>query len=65
MNILAGEKKESDKLELKEIINHLKNKGAEKVILGCTELPLLLTGEEMVDTIRILAEAVVREAIDI
>lgn len=63
MNILAGEKKESDKLELKEIINALQNKGAEAVILGCTEIPLLLTSENTIDTIKVLAEAVVREAV--
>jgi len=65
MNILAGEKNEKDKFDLREMIRDLQYQGAEAVILGCTELPLLLTGEDTIDTIKVLAEAVVREAIDI
>ena len=62
MNILSGKKNEIDKLDLKEIIKDLQRQGAQAVILGCTELPLLLTGKDMIDTIKVLAEAVVREA---
>ena len=36
--------------------------GAERVILGCTELPLLITGTRMVDTLDVLARAAFREA---
>ncbi len=65
MAILAGEKNEEDRKNLQEIILDLRMGGAETVILGCTELPLLLTGDDAIDTIKVLAEAVVREAIDI
>jgi len=42
MNILAGKKKPEEKEKLLEFVRKLKNSRAEKVILGCTELPLLI-----------------------
>ena len=63
MNILAGEKNDEDKKDLQEIILDLRIRGADAVILGCTELPLLFTSEDTIDTIKVLAEAVVREAL--
>ena len=36
----------------------MKSKGAEEVILGCTELPLIV--EEGIDTIQILANAIIK-----
>ncbi len=65
LNLLSGRKKDEDKAELKEIIKDLQSREAEAVILGCTELPLLFTSENTIDTIKVLAEAIVREAIDI
>jgi aspartate racemase len=64
MNILIGEKKTEDKNFLLGVVEGLKLRGAEKVILGCTELPLLISGEDFFDTIEILAEAVVRNAVE-
>ena len=67
-NILAGEKSEKDKVELKIIINELINKGAEAIILGCTDIPILLRKEdlniEVIDSIEVLAKATVKYAID-
>lgn len=64
MNILAGTKEKKDKNSLSRIIQNLRSRGAEKVILGCTDLPLLLeTKESTLDTLQILAEATVRESI--
>ena len=66
MNILSGEKKESDGAALMKIITELKLRGAEEVILGCTELPLLVREKEgIIDTLEVLAEEIVRRAIDI
>lgn len=67
MNILAGHKLESDKDCIKQIIERLKAKGAESVVLACTDLPILLKQEdvemEVFDTVEILAEATVQYAI--
>ena len=65
MAVLAGGKKDEDRKILQEIIQDLRIRGAETIILGCTELPLLFTDENTIDTIKVLADAVVREAIDI
>ncbi|MBC8494763.1 amino acid racemase [archaeon] len=63
MNILSGEKSSEDKNLLCSMISNMKINGAEKVILGCTELPLLYKGEDTIDTLAILANAVVKRAI--
>lgn len=48
-------------------IENLKNKGAECVILGCTEIPLIITPENsalpIVDSTRLLAKYAVRHAL--
>ncbi len=62
LNILCGKKEIADRKFLQELITELKEKGAKKVILGCTELPLLIRTEDTLDTIKILAKAVVRDA---
>ena len=62
LTILTGRKRPRDRAVLKEIIQSLLERGAQKVILGCTELPLLWrNGEKVIDPNQILAEAVVRE----
>jgi aspartate racemase len=52
----------------KGIINELKNKGCDAVILGCTEIPLLVTQEDsslpILDSTRLLARAALKKAID-
>ncbi|OGJ65843.1 hypothetical protein A3F36_05235 [Candidatus Peribacteria bacterium RIFCSPHIGHO2_12_FULL_55_11] len=67
MNILAGHKLDADKNQLKRIIEHLKAKGAEAVVLACTDLPILFKQEdidiEVFDTVEILAEATIQYAI--
>ncbi|MFH1589600.1 MAG: amino acid racemase [archaeon] len=60
MNILSGDK--SGKKMILKLIKKLKEKGAEKVILGCTELPLIYNGEDIFDTIDILARIIVRNS---
>ncbi len=66
LNILSGKKSIEDKKELEKVICSLKTQGAEAIILGCTELPLLLQGQsqglELLNTIEILAEATIKKA---
>lgn len=51
-----------------EAIHDLKARGAECVILGCTEIPLIITPENsplpILDSTRLLARYAVREALD-
>jgi len=50
------------------VINRLKNRGCDAVILGCTEIPLLITQEDSplptLDSTRLLAMAALRRATD-
>jgi len=51
-----------------EVIRSLKDEGCDAVVLGCTEIPLLVTAEASplptLDSTRLLARAAVRKAID-
>lgn len=61
LNVLSGEKTASDRETIRKIIDRMKECGAEKVILGCTELPLLVSDiEGVVDTLEVLARSIVR-----
>jgi aspartate racemase len=51
--------RDESKKKLEGIVEELKQKGAKGIILGCTELPLLLKGDGLYDTTRIHAEAAV------
>ena len=66
-NILAGEKSQKDKEKLLEIIEKMKREGAETIILGCTDLPILINQSDtqipLVNTIKILAEATIKFSI--
>jgi len=59
--------KKSSKEKYKKIINHLVSKGAEAVVLGCTEIPLLINESDVdipvFDTTAIHAKAAVEHAI--
>jgi aspartate racemase len=63
-----GETRESSNKEYWKIINRLAEQGAEGIILGCTEIPLLVHEEEgnipLFDTTRIHAEAAVEYALN-
>lgn len=52
---------------LTEVIRALKDEGCDAVVLGCTEIPLLMTQEQsplpMLDSTRLLARAALRKAI--
>jgi|SRR3989344_2056477 len=63
MNILAGRKNPEDREKLLEFVQKLKKKGAKKVILGCTELPLVVkSNDDVFDTLEILAKSAVERA---
>ena len=51
-----------------EVIRSLKDEGCDAVVLGCTEIPLLMTPESsplpMLDSTRILARAALRKAVE-
>ncbi len=51
-----------------EVIRSLKDEGCDAVVLGCTEIPLLVTPESSplptLDSTRILAQAAVRKAVE-
>lgn len=65
LRVLGGKKQERDKLSLDRFVHDLKSLGAEKVILGCTELSLLLeTRVDTIDTLQILARAVVERTLN-
>lgn len=66
MRILSGEKIYEDKQRLISFIKDLAADGAGAVVLGCTELPLLISTDDseifLIDTLQILAEATVKNA---
>ena len=66
--LCKGVIKEESKLILIEIINKLKNKNCDAVILGCTELPLIINSEcsplPTLDSTRLLARAALQKAIN-
>lgn len=51
-----------------EVIRGLKNEGCDAVVLGCTEIPLLVAAEDSplpaLDSTRLLARAAVRKAVE-
>ena len=51
-----------------EVIRGLKDEGCDAVVLGCTEIPLLVTAESsplpILDSTRLLARAAVRKAVE-
>ena len=59
LNIMSGRKLKSDKNKIIKIIKELISQGTEAIILGCTELPLIMEnydGVELFNTNQILAE---------
>ena len=53
---------------LTEVVRSLKDEGCDAVVLGCTEIPLLMTQEQpplpVLDSTRILARAALRKAVE-
>ncbi|MFW5794717.1 MAG: aspartate/glutamate racemase family protein [Bacillota bacterium] len=65
--LILGKIKKTSKNKILKIINELKTKGAEAVILGCTELPLLIKQRDiditLLNSTKIHADAAVKFAI--
>jgi aspartate racemase len=59
---------EGSRLYLNEVVEKLKQQGCDAVVLGCTELPLLVKPEHCplptLDSTRLLARAALRKAVD-
>jgi aspartate racemase len=65
MRLLAGKKRQADRVVLQNLAIQMKSRGVDSVVLGCTELPLLIDGAPgipLIDTIQVLAEAVLERA---
>jgi aspartate racemase len=63
-NLIAGVHLNNDRVKIMNVIDGLKTRGATAVCLACTDLQLLLPGDDNVtvfDTMEVLAEAVVRD----
>ena len=63
LNILNNKTTEKDKVRILEIIMELKSDGAEAVILGCTDLDILIKDKDsvlpLIDTTKVLENKVV------
>lgn len=66
LNILSGKKEEEDKKRMKSIAEKLRTKGAQAVVLACTDLPIIFSQEDtdlrVFDTVAILAESAISYA---
>lgn len=66
--LVRGEQKLESLFYFQQVIEKLKSSGCDAVVLGCTELPLLVGDEEtllpVLDSTRILARAALRNALD-
>jgi aspartate racemase len=53
---------------LTEVIRGLQDEGCDAIVLGCTEIPLVMTAEQsplpMLDSMRLLARAALRKAVE-
>ncbi len=65
--LVNGIFKEESRLYFNRVIENLKNKGADSVVLGCTEIPLIVDPKESplptLDSTRLLARRAIDEAI--
>ena len=66
LRILAGFKLTDDREYICTLVRNFEKRGADAVILGCTELPLLISqfdcDVEILDSLQILSESVVKRA---
>lgn len=63
-NVISGKKFQSDIFKLRSIADSLKKQGAQGIILGCTELPLIFPKKfpiPVFDCLEILAKALLRK----
>jgi aspartate racemase len=64
--LVAGQIRDESRAEFRQIIGRLQERGAEGIILGCTEIPLLIGPDDVdlpvFDTMALHAEAALRYA---
>jgi len=62
--ILKGVKSDDLKIELLSMVNDLRNRGAEEIILGCTDLQILIKPNDsplrLIETMDVLADSTVK-----
>ncbi len=69
MRILGGEKRVEDKKIILKIMDNLKKRGSEAVIIGCTDVSLLFGNEEenqkagVIDALDAVTESAVKKAL--
>jgi aspartate racemase len=67
--LVHGHFPESSRLRYNEVISRMKSRGCDCVILGCTEIPLLVRADDCplptLDSTRLLAKAAVEHAIEV
>ena len=65
--LMAGAETEDDRQAARDAVGTLRQRGVDGIVLGCTEIPLLLgegsDAEDLVNPAALLAEAAVRRAI--
>lgn len=61
--VMEGKVITKDRQRAENAVKYLKSKGVENIILGCSELPLLLKYESLINPTQLLAEAAIRLAI--
>jgi len=66
--LVNGIFKEESRIYFNEVIRKLKNKGCDAVVLGCTEIPLLVDPKDcplpVLDSTRLLARAALKESLE-
>ncbi|MFW9824402.1 MAG: aspartate/glutamate racemase family protein [Candidatus Thorarchaeota archaeon] len=66
--LVNGTFKESSRQYFNKVIKRLKNKGCDAVVLGCTEIPLLVNPNDCplptLDSTRLLARAAIKKALE-
>jgi aspartate racemase len=66
--LVNGIFREESRLYLNEVIQKLKDRGCDAVVLGCTEIPLLVDPDDCplptLDSTRLLARAALKEALE-
>ncbi|WP_271853269.1 aspartate/glutamate racemase family protein [Planococcus maritimus] len=66
--LCLGEVNDTSKVKYRQVIQNLIDRGAQGIILGCTEIGLLIQGEDadvpVFDTAKIHVEAAVKKALD-
>ena len=63
-NVMGGRNNAADKLELKELMIELSRRGAQAVVLGCTELPVVINQSDTDCHIFDCMESLARAAVD-